>query len=75
MLLDAVRDVRMPAQIIAGIPGVNGGLSDCLDVVALRGNGTMSYIDVTAHTIFENDHTGDNLHRVTPHWLIAFARD
>jgi hypothetical protein len=42
MLLDAVRDVRMPAQIIAGIPGVNGGLSDCLDVVALRGNGTMS---------------------------------
>jgi len=63
MLLDAVRDVRMPAQIIAGIPDVNDGLSDCLDVIALHGNGAMSYIDVMAHTIFENDRTGDNLHR------------
>ncbi len=44
-------------------PDVNDGLSDCLDVIALHGNGAMSYIDVMAHAIFENDRTGDNLHR------------
>jgi hypothetical protein len=68
MLLDAARDVRMSAQIIAGIPDVNGGLPDLLDVVALHGNGTISCIDVTTHMTFGNDHTGDG-HSAAAHYM------